>query len=128
VEEKMKKVFLLLLLATPAWAQEPTEEVKTWALKRAYELNGNSMVGWGSIDLTDEIMKRKVKTERIIPDMSAEEYNELDAAANERVLLPPRHKTKDGATLAVVEYGTVDVCTRHHLRKVMEGKSWHCRK
>ena len=36
--------------------QIPDEATKIRALKRAYELNGNSMVGWGrgSIDLSKE--------------------------------------------------------------------------
>jgi hypothetical protein len=37
---------MLLLATTIAAAQEvPDEATKIWALKRAYELNGNSMVG-----------------------------------------------------------------------------------
>ena len=38
---------------TPSWV--PDEATKIRALKRAYELNGNSMVGMGSIDLTEEM-------------------------------------------------------------------------
>lgn len=33
----------------------PTEHQKTEALKLGYLLNGNSMVRWGSIDLTDPL-------------------------------------------------------------------------
>jgi hypothetical protein len=47
-------VVILLLSSTAVLAQEPTEERKIWALKRAYQINGNSMVRWGSIDLTKE--------------------------------------------------------------------------
>lgn len=32
--------------------EEPTEQLKIDALKLGYQLNGNSMVRWGSIDLT----------------------------------------------------------------------------
>ena len=71
----MRTLAIVLLLTTTALAEEPTEEQKTWALKRAYELNGNSMTGWGSIDLTDEFRERylvapknQVQTEKIIPD------------------------------------------------------------
>jgi hypothetical protein len=40
----------------PNMPQIPDEATKIRALKRAYELNGNSMVGWGrgSIDLSKE--------------------------------------------------------------------------
>jgi len=60
----MKRIFALMLLASPALAQDatvyimpqiPTEAEKIDALKMAYELNGNSMVrapGAGSIDLS----------------------------------------------------------------------------
>jgi hypothetical protein len=68
----MKKIALLVLLmsSTAALAQEPTEERKIWALKRAYELNGNYMVRWGSIDLSKEQPNSSVvvKTIPIIPD------------------------------------------------------------
>jgi hypothetical protein len=56
----------LMLTATPALAVEiPSEASKILALKLAYQLNGNSMVRWGSIDLTvsgleDEILRRFV--------------------------------------------------------------------
>ena len=44
---------MLLLLSSQAHAQEePTEQLKIDALKLGYQLNGNSMVRWGSIDLT----------------------------------------------------------------------------
>jgi hypothetical protein len=45
---------ILLLTSTAALAQEPTEERKAWALKRAYQINGYSMVGQDSIDLSHE--------------------------------------------------------------------------
>jgi hypothetical protein len=45
---------ILLLTAAAALAQEPTEARKSWALKRAYQINDYSMVGWGSIDLSNE--------------------------------------------------------------------------
>jgi hypothetical protein len=47
-------MIILLLTSTAALAQEPTEARKSWALKRAYQINDYSMVGWGSIDLTNE--------------------------------------------------------------------------
>jgi hypothetical protein len=46
---------LNFLIASPLAAQQiPDEDTKITALKRAYEPNGNSMVGWGSIDLSNE--------------------------------------------------------------------------
>jgi hypothetical protein len=83
----MKTIMLILLLSsTAALAQQVTtdapahasvevtidQDVKTWALKRAYQLNGNSMVGFGrSIDLTDEVKSM----------ISPQEFNVLDATA-----------------------------------------------
>jgi hypothetical protein len=44
------------LLVNLAMAQEePSEQLKVEALKLGYQLNGNSMVRWGSIDLTSII-------------------------------------------------------------------------
>lgn len=66
---KALAVGMLLLSSTTVLAQEPTEEHKIWALKRAYQLNGNSMVGWGSIDLSMERPgSAVVKTVPIVPD------------------------------------------------------------
>ena len=43
----------MLLFSSQAHAQEePTEQLKIDALKLGYQLNGGSMVRWGSIDLT----------------------------------------------------------------------------
>jgi hypothetical protein len=47
-------VVMLLLASAAALAEEPTEARKSWALKRAYQINDYSMVGWGSIDLSNE--------------------------------------------------------------------------
>ena len=44
-------LMLALLSASPA-VGEPDEQTKIAALKLAYILNGNSMVRWGSIDLS----------------------------------------------------------------------------
>ena len=60
----MTRLSLLLLLSTAPWAalaqdatvyvtpRIPSEAEKAEALKLAYKINGNSMVGWGSIDLS----------------------------------------------------------------------------
>ena len=67
---------LLLLSSSCALAQdEPSEAYKTWALKRAYELNGNSMVRlpkpdepWTSLDLSQTApFSKPVKTIPILP-------------------------------------------------------------
>jgi hypothetical protein len=52
---------------------------------------------------------KPAKTETIVP---ANELNEIDRAAD----LKPKP--------AVV----VDICTRHHMHKVVRGKSWHCKR
>ena len=72
----IKPTLIVLLLASPAMAQdEPSEAHKAWALRRAYELNGNSMVRaphLGSIDLSRE-------RPPVVVDPN--EVNALDAAA-----------------------------------------------
>lgn len=55
----------LLLFGSAAYAQEPDEQTKIDALKVGYALNGNSMVKWGSIDLTS--------LSKIIPPVIAQE-------------------------------------------------------
>lgn len=69
--------YLLALLASSAIAlaeEPPSEAHKIWALKRAYELNGNSMVrlpqpgiAWESIDLSKETPPKPVKTIPVPP-------------------------------------------------------------
>jgi hypothetical protein len=57
----MTRISLLMaiLLNSPAMAGEiPTEAEKIAALKLAYELNGQSMVRWGSIDLSGPLPKK----------------------------------------------------------------------
>jgi hypothetical protein len=109
---------LLLALAAPAIAQEPTEEQKHDALMRAYHQNGDSMVGWGSIDMT---APRKVTTERITPDApdaKAEQSNETDKLQQKWVRLRGNRKLAN------------NVCEDHGMHKVLSngGRSWHCKK
>ena len=55
----MKYAIILALLAEPALATEiPDDATKREALLLAYELNGRSMVRWGSIDLSGPLPKR----------------------------------------------------------------------
>jgi hypothetical protein len=66
----MKRLVLLLLALVPATAAAgtPTEAEKIEALKLGYVLNGNSMVRWGSIDLSGPAPESALpKTDRIIP-------------------------------------------------------------
>lgn len=101
---------------------QPDEATKMWALKRAYQLNGNSMVG-PTIDLSRETPgANAVKTERVMPVVKTEDKNELDEAAdlnmNDLREFSRRFNMK------------TDVCARYHMHKVTtpDGKSWHCRK
>lgn len=57
----MRAVLILILLTSPAWADEAdktpmpdkySEALKVLALKEAYHLNGDSMVRWGCIDMS----------------------------------------------------------------------------
>jgi len=107
------------LLASPATAQDveyitpkiPTEAEKIEALKLAYVLNGNSMVG-PTIDLTDP----KV----------LEAYRAAIAAADPVIedsgpgIWPKLEKPK------LVKKAEADICTRHNMRKSIRGKSWRC--
>ena len=56
----MKYAIILALLAHPALAGEPDEATKIEALKLGYILNGNSMVRWGSIDLTGPAQTKRM--------------------------------------------------------------------
>jgi hypothetical protein len=98
-------VFVAGVAIGHAFAQEiPSEETKTWALKRAYQLNNNSMVSGNMIDLSGEVPgSTPVVTEKIKPAVVAE------------------------AAPAPVK---PDICLRHGLRRVSthDGKSWRCKR
>ena len=106
------------LLATAAHAQDyvmpqiPDEATKTWALKRAYQLNGNSMVGYDKmIDVSrEQPLATAVKTERIAVDKPVDNSGTTPAQLVQQEAPP-------------------NTCTLHHRRKVYSngGKSWHCR-
>jgi hypothetical protein len=90
---------------------EVPEATKIWALKRGYQLNGNSMVG-PTIDLTKESPDTKViETIVVKPD----ELNEIDRAM-------PVEKIQAQTPVET------NVCTRHGMKKVVKGDSWHCRR
>jgi hypothetical protein len=108
---------LLLALAVPAIAQEPTEEQKHDALMRAYHQNGDSMVRWGSLDIEDPI---NVETNNVTP-----EPQRLPPRP-----IPPAKPRKPPETVIEAEREDINTCTRHHMHKVLSngGKSWHCKK
>jgi len=47
----------ILLASSPVAGEEPDQATKIAALRLAYILNGNSMVRWGSIDLSRPIAR-----------------------------------------------------------------------
>ena len=109
----------LALLVTPALAQEPTEGVKKAALMRAYHLNGDSMAGWGSIDLSKvNVTDTKVECFTIVGEVTGKAFFEcrqpVEAAVVAQADPAPAPK--------------LDICKRHGLRKVVRGDSWRCRR
>ena len=93
--------------------QIPDEATKVWALKRAYQLNGNSMVSNGRmIDVSRELFP--------VPPVK----NEDAASASAPAPAPVARKK-----VAMVAAPVSDLCTRHHRHKVYtdNGKSWRCR-
>ena len=121
---KYRLTLLTLLLATPAWAEEPmppetvyvmpqipTEEARIAALKLAYKINGNSMVGHNEmIDLTKPIPVGVIK----IP--STEVMKAIPQPVDKPVDKPVQkaeHK---------------DLCSTYGMRKIVMGSSWRCRK
>jgi hypothetical protein len=57
----------MLLAAAPVVADEPSEQTKRDALILGYALNGNSMVRWGSIDVSSLINPMAPYVPRAIP-------------------------------------------------------------
>jgi hypothetical protein len=127
---KYSTAILLALLAPPAWAEEPmppetvyvmpqipSEQVKIDALKLAYKINGNSMVGHNEmIDLTKPIPVASIR----IP--AAEVVKDVPRDTEHPVFTKPVDKP------AGVQKAEVDVCSRHGMHKVVTGSSWRCRK
>ena len=100
-------VFVAGVAVGKAFAQDaPDEATKSWALKRAYAINNNSMVG-PMIDLTGETPGAvAVATQKITPV----------AVANAEPTAIPEIKP--------------DVCQRHSMHRVVThgGKSWRCKR
>jgi len=114
-----------ILLAGPLLAEEPvddtayqfpvipSEEDKLAALRLAFRINGNSLVGGNvMVDLTRPI---PVETVKVPTTEVLEAMPSVDKPVRKPVFRPVR-KTK------------ADVCARHGLRKVTTGSSWRCRK
>ena len=126
-------LIVLALLATPALAQEPSEDVKRAALMRAYHLNGDSMVGSRMIDMSG-VDVTNPNVECFMLDGEVTKQTSFDC--RERIETPkpkaevPKPKLAAAAAAAEVEVPTSkpDVCRRHGLRKVTRGNSWRCRK
>jgi hypothetical protein len=134
---KYPTILLLLALAGPAAADDgpaptlaseeadqtvyvvpnvPDEEGKIRALKRAYEINGNRMVG--AVDLT--AMPVPVEAMQILPVADPNAKNRLDEAAD--------LNTGEARKFSRAFNAKADVCARHHMHKVATGTSWRCRK
>ena len=120
----MRALLVLALLASPAFAEDdqtayvfpviPDEATKVWALKRAYQLNGNSMVGNNRmIDVSRETpFATPVKTEAV----------PLPSPA-------PSQPPKGAIEVRLARAPVADICTRHGKRRIVTngGKSWRCR-
>lgn len=95
---KLALVVLLSLLGPSGLEAQgvlytPDEATKIWALKRAYFLNGNSMVGSEMIDVSAEIPgARASQFEVLVPTVDPNVKNELDDAAD--VVKPVEKKKK----------------------------------
>jgi len=111
------------LLAAPAAAQDveyiwpkiPTEAEKIEALKLAYALNGNSMVG-PTIDLTDPRVLEAYRNAIVgtIPDAIIEDSG---PGIWPKLAKPKQEKRAEAES---------NICTRHNMRKSIRGKSWRC--
>ena len=117
---KYRSALLILLLAAPAAAQDyitpkiPTEAEKIEALKLAYALNGNSMVG-PTIDLTDPRVLEAYRNaiaghipDTIIEDSGPGIWPKLEKPKQEKLI----H----------------NVCTAHGMYKQYYGTTWRCKR
>lgn len=117
---------LLLALAAPALAQqpiEPTEEQKIDALKRAYHINGDSMVGDHMIDLT---APRLIQTVPEMPVADPASKNKLDEQADLNAKDVEKFISRQNEKRAAF----AEVCQQHGMRKVITtgGRSWRCKR
>ena len=136
---KQPLILAFLLLAIPAHAQEPSEAMKKAALMRAYELNGNSMVRWGTIDLSAAVSASAedapVRCYEQRGDATGQAYFECPEPIKTIRIIPtdkpaPKPLPAPAKRLAETESPPAqsNVCSRHGLRKVVHGRSWNCRR
>jgi hypothetical protein len=94
-------IAITLLCPLPALA-DPSDADKVLALRAAYELNGNSMVRMGTVDLT-----------AVLPEP-------IDDGIWPKLEQPKAAKR--------VQKAETNICTRHGKRKVIRngGRSWRC--
>lgn len=90
----------------------PDDATKAWALKRAFQLNGNSMVGGPRmIDVSGETpFANPVQIERIAVPMPAPAPSPEERLAKMTPVIPAH-----------------DVCSRHGMHRVTRGNSWRCK-
>lgn len=99
-----------------------TEAEKVEALKKAYQLNGNSMVGYDRmIDLTDPAVLKADRIVTTVPVTPVPLPKPVDADPDGGVWPKP------DKTAGLAEHKS-DTCTRHGMHKVVSGSSWRCRK
>jgi hypothetical protein len=67
MQQIIATIIVLLFSATALASSEPDTVTKIEALRLAYELNGRSMVRWGSIDLSGPPPGPLPKSDRVIP-------------------------------------------------------------
>jgi hypothetical protein len=121
-------LIVLALLATPALAQEPSEDVKRAALMRAYHLNGDSMVGSRMIDMSG-VDVTNPNVECFMLDGEVTKQTSFDCRERIETPKPKAEVPKPKLAAADVELApATDICRRHGLRKVTRGNTWRCRK
>jgi len=122
---------------TPSWV--PDEVTKKKALMRAYELNGNSMVGEHMIDVSKEDLTEHVTADQPVHAATEvagpNERNTLDAQAGDKPDWEGRRRFMNRTFRATRhqlahhnEDKPKDVCTRHGMHRVQYLKTWRCRK
>jgi hypothetical protein len=147
----MKKACLLLLLiATPAFAQDVSDyerELGIAKLKQAYKLNDNKMSG-GFYDLSNEPPVKCFE----VTGVTGQKFFECPQPGDLKPTLPDAKIVHPERIVPTDVIGQVvkpvirlsdpkqkneldrfadlndDTCKRHGLHRVTRGRSWHCRK
>ena len=105
----MKHLLIAVLLFPSIAFADPSDTDKVAALKLAYRINNNSMVG-GMIDLTDPGTLARAASLPDIEDSGPGVWPRLEQPKQPRV-----------------QTAAANICTRHGLKKTIRGKSWRCR-